>query len=485
MNFLNSARSVILLIASLLCVALQVQAQDDHYWSQQYGAQSTLMGGAMVGGVRDNTAVFYNPGAVGFLTHPSLSVDANVYRMDRIFIDDGAGIDVNLNSAQISIFPQIISGMINLIKSDRFKFSYTLLTRNYNNVLMNTRYTSHDFQLKKSTVNPSTKSYVGAFDYNNQLNEQWFGLGVGYKVNEKLGIGGTLFLSYRAQSYQLTNYVRDITKMDSAYTFSTANEDEAMKYKTFRLIFKLGLSYSTGRWKFGLTLTTPSIGLFGSGDIQRENSLVYLSPNAGDTSAGFILMDRVTGVKAVYKHPFSIAGGIDYQTEKTRIAISVEYFFKIKTYHLFKPDSDPFIYPPSYADTATIKALIADFLHVENASKPVCNVSIGLSQELWKKISLLLGASTDFSSYMSPDESDNLLHSSGTWDLYHLSAGLTYHREKHSITLGFSYGFSPSIKIDPYTVINKENESNSNARVFAQSFSLVIGYTYYFAKFTD
>ena len=113
-------------------------AQDDHYWSQQYGAESTLLGGAMVGGASDNSAVYYNPGALAFISNPSLSIDANVYRMDRTLISDGAGNGVNLNSAQISIYPQIISGMLKLLKNDRFRFSYTLLTRNHNNILMNT-----------------------------------------------------------------------------------------------------------------------------------------------------------------------------------------------------------------------------------------------------------------------------------------------------------------------------------------------------------
>ena len=91
-------------------------AQDDHYWSQQYGAESTLLGGAMVGGASDNSAVYYNPGALAFITNPSLSIDANVYRMDKTLISDGAGNGINLNSAQISIYPQIISGMVKLLR---------------------------------------------------------------------------------------------------------------------------------------------------------------------------------------------------------------------------------------------------------------------------------------------------------------------------------------------------------------------------------
>ena len=142
MKYRESLKAVMILLVIMSGNEICVNAQDDHYWSQQYGAESTLLGGAMVGGAGDNSAVYYNPGALAFITNPSLSIDANVYRMDKTLITDGAGNGLNLNSAQISIYPQIISGMLKLVKNDRFRFSYTLLTRNHNNILMNTRYTS-------------------------------------------------------------------------------------------------------------------------------------------------------------------------------------------------------------------------------------------------------------------------------------------------------------------------------------------------------
>jgi hypothetical protein len=86
MRFRNDFYLIILLfLSSSLC-----QAQDNHYWSQQYGAESTLLGGAMVAGANDNSAIYYNPGSLGFIVNPSLSIDANVYRMDKILITDGA-----------------------------------------------------------------------------------------------------------------------------------------------------------------------------------------------------------------------------------------------------------------------------------------------------------------------------------------------------------------------------------------------------------
>jgi hypothetical protein len=471
---------VILLVA--LAFSMPVRSQDDHYWSQQYGAESTLLGGAMVGGAGDNSAVYYNPGALAFITNPSLSIDANVYRMDKTLITDGAGKGVNLNSAQISIYPQIISGMLRLSKNEKIKFSYTLLTRNHNNLLMNTRYTGTATQGDPDNPIPSATTFVGAYDYVNQLDEEWLGLGAGYQLSENLGIGATIFGIYRGQTYQLTNYTKEVNYINPYYTFATITNDEAVKYTTIGILAKTGISYMIGRWEVGFTLTTPSLGLYGNGSIQRENSNIVVSENPADMKDNFLIMDGTTDVKVKYKHPLSVAFGIDYQTSKTRLVFSAEYFTRINTYHLMEPSSEPFLYPTSYLDSAGIKPLIDSYLHVENASRPVLNAGIGISQVIYKQLSLLLGVYTDFSCYDNPPEAKELLHASGEWNIYHFSIGSSYHRKKHTMTLGFSYAVTPSKHVPPYTIINQSPEITNEALLSAKSYSVVLGYTYYFSR---
>ena len=474
--------TVFLLLSS---VSSQINAQDDHYWAQQYGAVSTLMGGAMVGGVTDNSAVYYNPGALAFISNPSLSVDANVYKMDRIRISDGAGEGMNLNSAQLSVYPQIIAGMINLFKNSKFRFSYTVLTRNHGNVLMNARYTSQSTPVDPGNPSSQVASFVGVFDYVNQLNEQWFGMGVGYPLSDKLGFGATFLSSYRGHSYQLTNYVQEVDYSNPDPIFRTETNDEAIKYSTFKLLVKLGLAYNIHPWKFGITLTTPSVGLYGKGSVQRQNSVIAVSENPADMTDNFLIMDRKTGVKAHYKHPLSIAFGVDYQTDKTRMAITAEYFFKIGTYSVMKPAAEPFLYPPSYIDSASVRQQIDSYLYVENSAGPVFNLGIGLSQVIYRQFSLLMGAYTDFSSYSKKDNTDDLMHGFENFDIYHFSTGLSYHRQKQTVSLGFTYAFSPNQKVPPYTVINQDPVNSENALLSSHSFSVVMGYTYYFAKYSE
>jgi hypothetical protein len=482
MSFRKDLVTCFLFLSFILPAINPIIAQDDHYWSQQYGAESTLLGGAMVGGASDNSAIYYNPGSLAFISNPSLSIDANVYRMDKTVITDGAGNGLNLNSAQISIYPQIISGMVKLLKNDRVKFSYTLLTRNHNNILMNTRYTSTASQNDPENPIPGATTFVGAYDYVNQLDEQWLGMGAGYKLSDELGIGATLFGIYRGQTYQLTNYTREVNYIDPYYTYGTITNDESVKYTSVRMLAKFGMAYVRSKWKFGLTLTTPSFGIYSTGSIQRENSNIIVSENPEDMKDNFLIMDSKSGLTAKYKHPLSVAFGINYQTLKTRIVFSAEYFSRINTYHLLEPVSEPFVYPTSYLDSADIKPLIDSYLHVENASRPVFNAGIGFSQKVFKQFTLLLGAYTDFTSYDKPPEADELLHGSGGFDIYHFCIGSSYHKQKHTVTVGFSCAITPSEHIPPYTIINQTPEFTEKALLTARSYSIILGYTYYFAK---
>jgi hypothetical protein len=342
---------------------------------------------------------------------------------------------------------------------------------------MNTRYTSDI----PASGQASATSYIGGIDYVNQLTEQWFGIGAGYRVSGKLGAGATLFASYRGQSYQFSNYVQEVETIDLHNVFRTQSIDEAVKYSNYQLIAKFGLSYTSGTIKIGTTITTPSVRLFGSGNIQRENSNITVSEYPADMEKNFLIMDRKSGVKALYRHPFSVAAGIEYRSDLTRLSVSAEYFFKTGPYNLMKPASAPFVYPASYLDSASFKPMIDNYMQVEIATRPVLNAGIGYSRKIIDKLTLLLGASTDLSSYKDTEEADRLHGGYGDFDLYHLSAGASYNLQKQSVTLGFTYAFSPSKSIPPYTVIN-QGQSAGEAHISSYSYAVILGYTYYFSR---
>jgi hypothetical protein len=68
----------ILVFLAGMALHFYATAQDTHYWTHQFGTRSALMGGAVVGGTRDNSMIFYNPAAVSFIDSSSLSINANI-----------------------------------------------------------------------------------------------------------------------------------------------------------------------------------------------------------------------------------------------------------------------------------------------------------------------------------------------------------------------------------------------------------------------
>ena len=87
------------------CAAEPALAQDSHYWTHQFGSRSALMGGAVVGGVDDTSAGYYNPGALSQVKNESLSVSATGYQYESISIKDGAAAGNDLDSDKVRVIP--------------------------------------------------------------------------------------------------------------------------------------------------------------------------------------------------------------------------------------------------------------------------------------------------------------------------------------------------------------------------------------------
>jgi hypothetical protein len=196
----------------------------------------------------------------------------------------------------------------------------------------------------------------------------------------------------------------------------------------------------------------------------------------------YLILETESGIRAKYRHPLSLAWGIDFHTAKTRIALSAEYFFKISTYHMMRSNATPFVYPPSLVNSDTLSTYLDSYLNIDKAAKSVLNVGMGISQTVYKNISVLLGATTDFSSYKPVRETNELLFGLGNWHLFHVSGGVSYRKQKHLLALGLSYAIAPSKEVPPNAIINNSYDQPTEARISSKTYSFILGYTYFFGK---
>ncbi|MEJ2503624.1 MAG: hypothetical protein P8177_10000 [Gemmatimonadota bacterium] len=90
-----SARSLIgllgLLALGAAADARPAVSQDSQYWSEQYGTRAALLGGAMIGSVRDLSAVYYNPGALALQRDAGFLLSARAYRSTTLTLEDAGG----------------------------------------------------------------------------------------------------------------------------------------------------------------------------------------------------------------------------------------------------------------------------------------------------------------------------------------------------------------------------------------------------------
>lgn len=181
------------LVGLPLCVA-----QDRNYWNTQVGTRSALMGGAVVGGVRDTSATYYNPGALGFITNSSLSVSANAYQYDRFRSDNGVGQGEALTSDEIRVYPLLVSGAH--VIDDGEVLGYSVITRNNFGTKMSAR---HDVtgDILTNPSAPGLEEFIGQYTLESSLSEYWGALSYAHRLNECTSAGISNFLALRSQNF--------------------------------------------------------------------------------------------------------------------------------------------------------------------------------------------------------------------------------------------------------------------------------------------
>src|SRR5262249_13061534 len=127
----NKMRSQLVAVTLLLvvCGTRMVWAQEMNYNTFQVGSRSVLMGGAVVGGGRDTSATFYNPGALAFVENASISVSANAFRFGTMTIDNALGPGEDASASLLEPIPLLVSGVLPWPTAPQWVFGYALVAR--------------------------------------------------------------------------------------------------------------------------------------------------------------------------------------------------------------------------------------------------------------------------------------------------------------------------------------------------------------------
>jgi len=463
----------------VLIFASQITAQDYHYWSEQYGGDASLLGGAAIAGVGDNSAVYYNPAAMAFQSSfDKFSISANAYRMRYVKTEHGLGKDLHFDAFNIMVNPQLIAGIIQFESAPKWRFSYALITKNMYHFKLNTQVS---FVSDILSSEHGEEYFIGNYEFENSVLDQWAGIGASFLVSEHFAIGLSHFGIYRSYKYH-NNIELSAFPVDTAYHhISEFRSSINFDYWNISGIFKLGLSWNYDKLSIGFNATSPTFRIAGKANEQRIYKVINLD---FITDEDFAVIDRETGMETHHQYPGSFGIGFNYiVNKKLTTYFSAEYFLPLEEYYVFSSKIKPSSYPE--LTEPEIEHIFGDapYISFTEASKQVFNFGVGLRWQFKDNLSFLGGFRTDFNHNALGDyDYDKVVAEAIDWDLYHISVGIRKTGKK-ILTTGLEFMFTPKTKTRSFVNLGEPDEDNTlvgdHVDATAQQFGLkfIVSYT--------
>ncbi|MCB9894056.1 MAG: hypothetical protein H6839_06400 [Planctomycetes bacterium] len=474
----------LLLTSLVLCFAAVASAQDQNYWAQQFGTRSHMLGGAVVGGVDDTSAGYYNPARLGFIDNPSLSVSATVYQINRYFIRDGAGKDRDLDALNWRVIPSLASGIHLFEFAPGHSFGHTIMARHHYGNSVSVRREARDDVIGDAR-NVGDEDYTAQLTVDFDLQEYWMGLSWAWRLTDYLSFGATMFGGLRTEKLLADVDARAVWFNGTVFEAAAVENSTYVNYVDVRAFWKLGLALDLGAFKAGVAVTTQSIHLWGQGTVSRDLEIVNIDPDQDGNGASLVLNDRQEDRPTEFRSPWSFSAGAELTVlpTKTRICASVEWFLPVGAWTVIRPESGAF-----FQGATNLIGGSNDFLKVRHTSNGVFNVAVGISQPFGHWLigdwTGHWGFYTDFSSNVA--KHDDSIHLGATeWDLYNGLTGITLSSGESEFGIGvhFTIGsdsVDQNINLDGPTEQNLLLGEPGSARGVYWAIGIIVGYTYFF-----
>lgn len=414
-------RIVPLALLSLLVLSPRALAQDSHYWTNQYGSRATLLGGAVIGSVLDLSGTYYNPGGMALVEKPHTILAANVLQYPRVTLAHAPAGSVPLNRYNAGPAPVLLAGTIRVRKLKDHWFGYSYVARQSVKLGLSASATGFGDVLPSL---PGPEDTITQFRLDEALSESWFGLTWSYKVSKHVGVGITQYIAYRSHRAIVQELAEALSQGNS---LAMAFGERQYSYRHFRALWKIGLAADYQTITLGLTLTSPSLSIGGTGTTGLDSSLTGLDTNGDGLPDDFAAADFQRHLSVTYSTPFSLAAGMTFKIQKVRLYWSTEWFTGVRPYTVIK--SKPF---PAQSTGEIVSTDVTQEL------RSVLNWGAGLEWFYSNRFKGYASFTTDYSA-KKPGTMTNL--SLTDWNIIHLVTGGEFLIRKSSFTVGLGAAF--------------------------------------------
>ena len=424
----------ILLLSGIILIQFTISAQENNYWNIQYGTRSTLLGGAVIGSVSDLSATFYNPGAIALFPDVKFILSAQVYQLDNYKIVDGAAEGKDLEYSSIVPSPNFVAFDLafNFLGDDRLAFS--ILTRQNANVEFSARVIDSLDVIKSS---PDKESFAGGINSEKKFNDVWGGITYSTKLSKVIGLGFTGYVSYRSHKASSITILQALQSNGEIASYSNINN---YRYNNCRALAKVGLGLNLNPLTLGITATTPSLNIFGTGSVGTHQFISGIDTNTFNSN-------YQEEVKSEFNSSWALGVGGAYRIGNTILHLSAEWYDAISRFNVL--DTEP------YVSQSSEETLTNDLTH---EAKSVINFGFGIDYFASDSLIFSLSVTSDFSA--SVDNTTTNLAPYAAWDLIHLSGGSTFNVWKSELTVGVVYSFGSQTLQNRIDITPEADESS-------------------------
>jgi hypothetical protein len=399
-----------LALAALLTLPARGAAQDSHYWSIQYGPVGQLVGGQLIGGGPDLSATFYNPGALALRNESSYLLSTESVQWELVSTEAQPGVDaLDTSSSTFGAAPSLLAGVLPRWLGEDTRLAWSFLTRQKFHVRLGRRLTD---PLPPPGVESAAESY-----FDQRVTESWAGLTLSRPLSESLGLGLTWYGVYRGQRTRSELSFQAIEADGRSIAVSGVSDFD---YWHCRTLAKLGLAWQTTAWNAGISVTTPSLGAFGSGKAG------YTLSASGTDADGDGLPDPPVletggeeGLSTDYRSSWAVGLGASRRLGNTRLYASAEWYAAVDRFQVIAVPDDP-------TESGRLTQELGS----------VFNGGLGFEHVVNEGVSVYGAFHTDFSASVG-DPDVNVAVSD--WNLYHLSGGVSFRLRDNRFTLGASW----------------------------------------------
>ena len=365
------------------------------------------------------SATYYNPGAVALFPDPSFILSVLVYQLETISIEDGAGTGRQLDYSTIDPSPSFLAFDIKFDFLGEARLAFSLLTRQRMNFDFRTRIID---SLEIIPSSPGKEDFAGGISLERNFDEIWGGITYATKLSEIIGFGVTGYIAYRGQTSDGSTIIQVLP--DSG-DIASLTDIRNYNYNNIRGLLKFGFGFNLQPLTLGLTITTPSLNIAGTGSVGTHFFLNGVDTDGDGVNDNEFDSNFQEEISSTYKSSWAIGAGGGYKFGKFKVHVSAEWYDAVEFYSVL--DTEPYISQES-GDTLTND--------LTQELKSVTNFGIGL--DFFSNENLTISGSfvTDFSARI-PDTESKLVVS--TWDFYHISGGVTFKIGKSDLTLGLEY----------------------------------------------